>query len=139
MPQNFPPLLFGSVSVLGFALALMEWKVRRRQALVSLCVAGFSLLCFATDHAWSHYSIRVDLLLTIPAVSLGALVVGTLASVRPLLPARAVGALLALGGAVSLTWYSYAIHRSTVQGARTIALFDEGNLLYCAIARFGSG
>jgi hypothetical protein len=118
------------VSVLGFALALMEWKVRRRQALVSLCVGGFSLLCFATDHAWSHYSIRVDLLLTIPAVSLGALVVGTLASVRPLLPARAVGALLALGGAVSLTWYSYAIHRSTVQGARTIALFDEGNLLY---------
>lgn len=130
MPEHFPQLLFGSVGALCFALALMEWNVRRRLALISLSLGGFSLLCFAADHAWARYSIRVDLLLTIPAVSLGALIVGTLAAFRPFLPARAVGALLATGGAVSLAWYSYAIHRSAVEGARTIALYDEGNRLF---------
>ena len=130
MPQYFPQLLFGSVGALCLALVLIEWNVQRRLALLSLSVAGFSLVCFAADHAWARYSIRVDLLLTIPAVSLSALVAGTLAAVRPSLPARAVGALLALGGAASLAWYSYAVHRSAVEGARTMALFDEGTRLF---------
>jgi hypothetical protein len=130
MLQYFPQLLFGSVGALCFALVLMEWNVRHRLALLSLSVAGFSLVCFAVDHAWTRYSIRVDLLLTIPAVSLSALVAGTLAAVRPSLPARAVGALLAMGGAVSLAWYSYAVHRSAVEDARTMALFDEGTRLF---------
>src|ERR1700737_4947634 len=130
MPQYFPQLLFGSVGALCFGLVLIEWNVRHRLALLSLSVAGFSLVCFAVDHAWARYSIRVDLLLTIPAVSFGAFVAGAMAAVRPSAPARAVGALLALGGAASLAWYSYAVHRSAVEGARTMALFDEGPRLF---------
>lgn len=45
MPQYFPQLLFGSAGVLCFAFALMEWNVRRRLALFSLSVGGFSLVC----------------------------------------------------------------------------------------------
>jgi hypothetical protein len=130
MPEYFPAGLFASSGGLLIALVVAEWNVRRRLALSSLALGGFSLVCFAANHAWARYSIRVDLLLTIPAVSLGALVVGTLALMRPPPAARVLGAMLALGGGVSFAWYSFAIHRSEVEGARVMALFDEGNRLY---------
>ena len=130
MPEYFPAVLFAGSGALCLALAIAQWDGRRRLAVSSLALGGFSLVCFAANHAWARYSIRVDLLLTIPAVSLGALVVGTLAFMRPPPSARVLGALLALGGAVSFSWYSIAIHHSKVEGARTMALFDEGNRLY---------
>ena len=101
MPEHFPAVLFASSGALCFALAIAEGNVRRCLALSSLALSGFSLACFAANHAWARYSIRADLLLTIPAVSFAALVAGTLAAMRPPAPARALGAMLALGGAVS--------------------------------------
>ena len=130
MPEHFPGVLFASVGALSLALAIAEWKDRRRLARYALALGGFSLACFATNHAWARYSIRVDLLLTIPAVSLGAVVAGVLATRRAPALARMLGATLALGGAVAFGWFSFAIHRSEVEGARTMALFDEGNRLY---------
>jgi hypothetical protein len=132
MPEYFPAVLFATSGALCIALAIAEWKVRRRLAISLLALGGFSLVCLASNHAWARYSIRVDLLLTIPAVSIGALVAGTLATMRPPLPARMLGAMLALGGAVSFVWFSYAMHASSVEGARTMALSDEGNRLYWA-------
>ncbi len=132
MPEYFPAILFASSGALCIALAIAEWNVRRRLAISLLALGGFSLLCLAANHAWARYSIRVDLLLTIPAVSIGALVAGTLATMRPPAPARVLGAILALGGAVSFAWFSFAMHRSSVEGARTMARFDEGNRLYWA-------
>ncbi len=101
MPEHFPAILFASSGALCIALAIAEWKIRRLLALSSLAVGGFSLVCFAANYAWARYSIRVDLLLTIPAVSLGALVVGTFAIMRPPPAARVLGAMLALSGGVS--------------------------------------
>src|ERR1700726_2347759 len=132
MPEYFPAVLFASAGALCIALAIAEWNVRRRLAISLLALGGFSLVCLAANHAWARYSIRVDLLLTIPAVSFGALVAGPLATKRPPLPARVLGAMLALGGAISFGWFSYAMHLSSVEGARTMALFDQGNRLYWA-------
>ena len=130
MPLYFPRVLFGSVGAVCFALALLEWKGRPALAKASLALCGFSLLCVATDYASARTSIRVDLLLTIPAVSLGAIIVGVLALPRGQLPARTLGAFLALGGGVSLAWFSYSSYRTAVKGARIMARYDEGNRLY---------
>ncbi len=83
MPENFPAILFATVSILSAALALGEWNARSHLARFATAAAALAALCFAANHAWSRYSIRVDLLLTIPSVSLAALVVGVLAMGRP--------------------------------------------------------
>jgi hypothetical protein len=132
MPEYFPAVLFASSGALCIALAIAEWSARRRLAISLIALGGFSLLCLAVDHASARSAIRVDLLFTIPAVSLGALIAGTLATMRLPPPARVLGVILALVGAVSFTWFSYAMHASSVEGARTMALFDEGNRLYWA-------
>src|SRR5260370_12066655 len=132
MPEYFPAVLFASAGALCIAIAIAEWNVRRRLAISLVALGGCSIVCLAANHAWDRYSIRVDLLLTIPAVSFGALVAGTLATMRPPATARVLGAMLALGGAVSFAWFSYAMHGSYVQGVRITALFDEGNRLYWA-------
>jgi len=106
MPEYFPVALFATSGALCIALAIAEWNGRRRLAISLLALGGFSLVCLAANHAWARYSIRVDLLLTIPAVSLGALLAGTLATLRPPTTARALGATLALGGAISFAWFS---------------------------------
>jgi hypothetical protein len=130
MPVHFAAVLFASVGALCLALASAEWKTRRRLARYTLAIGVFSLVCFATDYAWARVSIRIDLLLTIPAVSLAALVAGALAVMRPPMRARTLGVILAIGGAVSFAWFSYSYHRAGVEGARVTALFDEGNRLY---------
>src|ERR1700719_503725 len=112
MPEYFPAVLFASSSALCLALAIAEWNARRRLARWSLALGVFGLTCFATNYAWARNSIRIDLLLTIPVVSFGALVAGAFALMRPPMPARALGAILAIGGAVSLTWFSYTYHRA---------------------------
>src|ERR1700676_309440 len=132
MPEYFPAVLFASSGALCIARAIAEWNLRRRLAISLHALGGFSLVCLAANHAWARNSIRVDLLLTIPAVSLGALVAGALATIRPQLTARVFGAMLALVGAVSFAWFSYAMHGSYVEGVRITALFDEGNRLYWA-------
>ena len=93
-------------------------------------LGAISAALFVANHAWARISIRVDLLITIPAVSIAALVVGMSAARRPPAAARAIGAILALGGALSFVWFAYAIHGSEVEGARVMSLFDEGNRLY---------
>ncbi len=130
MPAYFPSILFATASILGAALALTEWSARRRLARFAAAAAALAALCFAANHVWSRYSIRVDLLLSIPLVSIAALIAGTLAADRPPAIAQALGAALALSGAVSLLWFAYAMHRSAVERARTTALFDEGNRLF---------
>lgn len=130
MPEHFPSILFVTVSALCAALALAEWGARRRLAAVAAAIAAFAAICFAANHAWSRYSIRVDLLLTIPSVSLAALVVGVFAIGRPPALVQALGAALGLIGAVSLLWFAYAMHRSALEDARTMALFNEGDRLF---------
>jgi hypothetical protein len=130
MPENFPAILFATVSILSAALALGEWNARSHLARFATAAAALAALCFAANHAWSRYSIRVDLLLTIPSDSLAALVVGVLAMGRPPALVQALGAALALIGTVSLLWFAYAMHRSALEDARTMALFNEGERLF---------
>src|SRR5690242_3623262 len=118
MPEHLPSILFATVSALCAALALAEWGALRRLATVAATIAAFAALCFAADHAWSRYSIRIDLLFTIPSVSLAALMVGVFAMDRPPALIQALGGSLALLGAVSLLWFAYAMHRSALENAR---------------------
>src|SRR5216683_234706 len=60
MPEYFPALLFASSGALCLALAIAEWNGRRRLALSSLALGGFSLICFAANHAWARYSRWVE-------------------------------------------------------------------------------
>ena len=104
MPEHFPSILFATVGALCAVLALAEWSTRRRLAAVAAAIAAFAALCFAVNHAWSRYSIRVDLLLTIPLVSLAALIVGTMSICRSPMAARIVGLILVIEGAISFGW-----------------------------------
>jgi len=130
MPELFPPLLFASVGLLCGLLALLEAKARRRSAWFSAIIALFSALCFVSNHAWARYAIRIDLLLTIPLVSLAGLIAGVRAMLRPPAAARVIGALLAVGGGIAFGWYTWAIARSSAENARAAAAFDEGRRLY---------
>jgi hypothetical protein len=130
MLENLPSILFATVSVLGGALALADWSAHRRLARSAAVLTVVAALCFVTNRAWLRYSIRVDLLLSIPLVSLAALAAGMVAALRPPAVARALGAALGLSGALSLVWFAYAIHASAVEDARITALYDEGNRLF---------
>ncbi|MDB5108382.1 MAG: hypothetical protein JWM69_1323, partial [Candidatus Binatus sp.] len=79
LPENFPSILFATLAIFCAALALTESRVRPRLALYAGLVAAFAMLCFAVNHAWARYSIRIDLFLTIPLVSIAALMAGSFA------------------------------------------------------------
>jgi hypothetical protein len=130
MPEHFPSILFATVGALCAVLALAEWSTRRRLAAVAAAIAAFAAICFAVNHAWSRYSIRVDLLLTIPLVSLAALIVGAMSIRRSPMAARIVGLILVVEGAISFGWFAWSFERSLADSRRVMAIFDEGSHLY---------
>jgi len=130
MPEHFPSILFATVSALCGALALAEWSARRRLAWAAAALAVFAALCFAANHAWSRYSIRVDLLLTIPLVSLAAQFVGAMSIRRSPVAVRIFGLILIVVGAISFGWFAWSFERSSADSRRVMAIFDEGNRLY---------
>jgi hypothetical protein len=130
MPISFPAFLFASTAALAALIALLEWRVHRRFARATALLAGFAALCFVTNYAWARISIRVDLLVTIPAVSLAALIAGARAMFRPPAPARIAGAFLAVVGGVSFCWFAWNMARATAERRRSTAAYNEGNRLY---------
>jgi hypothetical protein len=130
MPVNFPAVLFSTVSALCFALALAEWRARRRLAWTAFAIGTFAALCFASDRAAARSSIRVDLLLTIPLMSLAAAAAGALSIRRPPTAARVIGVPLVVGGTICFAWFAWTMAGSIAEARRVRATFDEGNRLY---------
>jgi predicted permease len=130
MTENFPSILFATVGALCAALTFTEWTVRRRLARFPAVVAALAALCFVVNHAWSRYSIRVDLLLTIPFVSLASLTAGALSIRHPPASVRIIGLVLVLLGATSFGWFAWWFAGSTAEAHRLMATFNEGSRLY---------
>jgi hypothetical protein len=130
MPDYLPASLFASVGAICATLALMERISSRRLPWLPTITALFSALCFASNYASARDSIRVDLLLTIPLVSLAGFIVGARAMLHPPAPARVVGTVLALGAGIVFAWCSWMLSRSTAEGARAMAAFEDGRRLY---------
>ena len=80
-----PMLLFPAVAALAAGLALALWRRNRGVAVMSAVLCVFSALLILGERAAraSHANIRVDLLVTIPAVSVAALIIGLLTVRRP--------------------------------------------------------
>ena len=130
---NIPAILFVGVVILALVLGALEWRSRNRgMALVAFVLAALAAVFLAADLAaiHAHASIRVDLLFTIPAISLAATAFGALAIFRPPFAARAVGAVLAIVGGVSLVSFGLSMIATTKQLKGVDAAFSEGRRLY---------
>lgn len=131
MPSDPVALLFGGVLALALLLAVLEWASHnRRMAVAALVLAAQAAAFFAFEIFSVRTSIRVDLLVTVPLITLAAAAVGVLAMLAPPLAARAVGAILTVVGAGTLGWsvWSFAVWtaRSNLEGLAR----DEGRKLY---------
>jgi len=130
MPANFQVILFGGVTALAVLLGVLEWHGGRRGiALGAATLAAFAGAALALDRAAAH-AIRVDLLVTIPLVSLAAVAVGVFGTLKPPFAARTVGAFLAAGGAVSLGWFVWDTAVWSRDAARGSAAYEDGIRLY---------
>ncbi|MBZ5590936.1 MAG: hypothetical protein LAP39_01770 [Acidobacteriia bacterium] len=127
-----PALLFGPVLVLAAAVALLLWRANRGVAVVAGALAAISALCLVNEKAAraAHASIRVDLLVTIPVVSVAAMVVGIFAVRRPPLAGRMVGAALLAVGAPWLAWFAWTMTRSTFEAQAMTRTFGQARRLY---------
>jgi hypothetical protein len=131
MPPDPFAMLFGGVLALALLLAILEWlSHRRRIAFAAIALAALAVALLAFELASVKTSIRVDLLLTVPLIALAAAVVGVLAILAPPRAARAVGALLAAVGAITLGWCAWSLAVSTARLNRIGLAFDEGRKLY---------
>src|SRR5512146_212200 len=104
-----PMLLFPLAA--GLAIAL--WRRNRGVAVMSAALSVASALLIVGERAAraSHADIRVDLLVTIPAVSVAALVIGLLTVRRLPAAARVFAAGLAIVGGLSFASFAlFMVH-----------------------------
>jgi len=127
-----PMLLFPAVAALATGLAFALWRRNRGVAVMSAVLSVFSALLILGERAAraSHANIRVDLLVTIPAVSVAALTIGLLTVRRPPAAARVFAAALAFVGGVSSASFAWFTVRTGIEGANITRTFDEGYRLY---------
>jgi hypothetical protein len=127
-----PMLLFSVVAALAAGLALALWRSNRGVAVMSAVLSLFSALLILAERAAraSHADVRVDLRVTIPAVSVAALVSGLLTVRRPPAAARAFAAGLAIVGGFSFASFAWFMVRTSFEGAKMTRTFDEGYRLY---------
>jgi hypothetical protein len=127
-----PMLLFPVVAALSAGLALALWRRNRGVAVMSAVLSMFSALLILGERAAraAHANIRVDLLVTIPAVSAAALVIGLLAVRRPPSAARVCAAGLAIVGGLSTASFAWFTVRTGIEGAHITRTFEEGYRLY---------
>ena len=133
MPHDLDPaLLFSLVTVLSSGVALLLWRANRGVAVVAAGLAVLSALCLAmeTSARAAHASIRVDLLITIPVVSVAAMVVGIFAVRRPPLAARIAGAGLLAVGVPWFGWFAWMMTWSTFEAQALTRTFDKARRLY---------
>jgi len=133
MPHHLDPaLLFSLVTALSSGVALLIWRADRGVAVAAAGLAAFSALCVAMEAASraAHASIRVDLLFTIPVVTVAAVVVGIFAVRRPSLAGRIAGAALLAVGAPWFGWFAWMMARSTFEAQALRRTFDKARRLY---------
>ena len=127
-----PVLLFGPVTALAAGIAWLLRRANRGVAWIAAALAGFSALCLVYERASraAHASIRVDLLITIPVVSVAAIVVGIFAMLRPPVAGRIAGAALVVIGAPAFAWFCWTMTKSTLETQRLTQTFDQARRLY---------
>ncbi len=131
MPSDPFTMLFGGVLALALLLALLEWFTHhRRMAVAALMLAALAAALLAFELASVRTSIRVDLLFTVPLISLTAAAVGVLAMLGPPFSARALGALLTAAGAITLGWCGWSLAGWMARSNLIDLARNEGRALY---------
>src|SRR5262245_10885417 len=127
-----PLLVFGLSSALAANLALLLWRPHRKLAIRAAVLSGFSLLCVALEIAARSVraNIRIDLLVTIPAISLVSILVGVMAVRRPPMAAQFAAAGLTIVGGVTFGWFSWISATTNREGQRLTRVFDQARKLY---------
>jgi hypothetical protein len=131
-PDLDPAVLFSLVTVLAAGVALADWRTGRGVAVAAAGLAALSALCVAVEMAAraSYADIRVDLLVTIPAVTVTAIAVGIFAVRRPPLAARIAGGALLAVSAPWFAWFAWMMTRSTFEAQALTRIFDQARMLY---------
>ena len=130
-----PLSLFLAVTGLAVALAFV-CRIRHRRVLtaVNLLLALFSATLVAFElatRAQAHpANIRVDLLVTIPALSVCALVIGLLTSRWTSGVGRGIAVLMAVIAGTALAWFGWRFVRSSRESAEWMRRHDAGSRLY---------
>src|SRR5579872_1862730 len=130
-----PMLLFPLVGLLAAGLTLVLWRRNRGFAISAAVLSAISALLVLNERASiaAHANIRVDLLVTIPVVSLAALVIGLMGLMvlrRPPLAARILGAGLAVVGSAVFAAFSVQMVQSGSEIARLTQISNDGGRLY---------
>jgi len=127
-----PALLFSVMTALPLLVALLLWRANRGVAVVAAGLAALSALCLVMEKAAraARASIRVDLLVTIPAVTVAAMVVGIFAVRSRPLAARIAGAALLAVGVPCFAWFAWMMTRSTFEAQALTRTFDQARRLY---------
>ena len=127
-----PFLLFPVVLLLAGTLAFIHHSQRRLLAAANLALAIFAALLIVNEAIAYKFrsSIRVDLLLTLPAVSLAALAVGATNIKARRDNARIVAIALATCGGAALATFGFFFVRTGLDAAEQSRQYFTGNRLY---------
>lgn len=128
-----PLSLFLAVTGLAVVLAIL-CRIRHQRALTTanlvLALASALLVALELSARAHHASIRVDLLVTIPALCVGALVVGLFTSRSSSGVGRAIAVLMAVVSGATLAWFGWSFERTTRESAEQSRRQEAGNQLY---------
>jgi hypothetical protein len=127
-----PFLLFPAVLVLAGTLAIVHRRDRPRLAWANLALAFIAALLIVNEAIMYRLrsAIRVDLLLTLPALSLGAVAVGALAIRGVRSSARVLAIVLVTCCGAAIIVYGTFFVRTSIDAAKQTRQFFTGNRLY---------
>ena len=125
--------LFLAVTGLAVVLAIL-CKIRHQRALTTanlvLALASALLVALELSARAHHANIRVDLLVTIPALCLGALVVGLFTARSSFGVGRAIAVLMAVVSGATLAWFGWSFERTSWEASGQSRRQEAGNQLY---------
>jgi hypothetical protein len=131
----YPLWLFLAVAGVAVALAFV-CRIRHQRTLmtVNLLLALCSAMLVALElvnRAQAHpANIRVDLLVTMPGLCVGALVIGLLTARSISGVGRAIATLMAVIGGATLAWFGWWFVRTTSESAEFTRRHDAGSRIY---------
>jgi len=127
-----PLLLFPAAGILAAVVALELRRAQRELffAAAGLCLLSGLCLIYEIVAIAMRANIRVDLLLTLPLISMAALLLGAFTFRRSPGVSRPAATGLLVAGGVSLAWYSWAMVESGQKARQLTRIFDAANKLY---------
>jgi hypothetical protein len=128
-----PLSLFLAVTGLAVVLTIL-CKIRHQRALATanlvLALSSAMLVALELSSRAHHANIRVDLLVTMPALCVGALVVGLFTARSSFGVGRAVAVLLAVVSGATLAWFGWSFIRSNRESAEDLRRHEAGSQIY---------